>query len=127
MVHDIYYQILFYFFRTTLRHFEGDKNQLVELYNKTTIVAQQSGIPGPGKSLLNLIQYSISDFVNMRNKIAFKISEFIYFVTFIFIKGFPLTICNMPKKHLYENKENLQMYAIVKLGFSRDYDGFEQG
>ena len=28
-----------YFFRTTLRHFEGDKNQLVELDNKTTIAA----------------------------------------------------------------------------------------
>ena len=26
---------------------------------------------------------------------------------------------------LYENKKNLQMYAIVKLGGSPDYDGFE--
>ena len=31
----------------------------------------------------------------------------------------------MPEKHLYENKENLQMYAIVKLGCSLNYDGFE--
>ena len=31
----------------------------------------------------------------------------------------------MPEKHLYENKENLQMYAIVKLGCSPDYDGFK--
>ena len=55
----------------------------------------------------------------MRSKIPFKVGEFIYFVIFIFIKGFPLTICNMPEKHLHENKE------IVKLGFSPDYDGFE--
>ena len=40
-----------YCFRTTLKHFEGDKNQLVELYNKTTIVAQR-GILGPEKSFL---------------------------------------------------------------------------
>ena len=58
----------------------------------------------------------------MRSKTAFKILEFIYFVIFILIKDFPLTICNMPEKHLYENKENLQMYAIVKLGCSPDYD-----
>ena len=45
-----------YFFRTILWHFEGVKNQLVELYNKTTIVAQGK-IPGPEKSLLNLIQW----------------------------------------------------------------------
>ena len=31
----------------------------------------------------------------------------------------------MPEKHLYENKENLQMYVIVKLGCSPDYDGLE--
>ena len=31
----------------------------------------------------------------------------------------------MPEKHLYENKGDLQMYAIVKLGCSPDYDGFE--
>ena len=31
----------------------------------------------------------------------------------------------MPEKHLYENKENLQMYVIVKLGWSPDDDGFE--
>ena len=31
----------------------------------------------------------------------------------------------MPQKHLYENKENLQMYAIVKLGCSSDYDGYK--
>ena len=31
----------------------------------------------------------------------------------------------MPEKHLYENKENHQMYAIVKLGCSPDYDDFE--
>ena len=43
----------FYFFKTTLRHFEGDQNQLVELY-KTTIVAQ-CGILGPEKGFLNLI------------------------------------------------------------------------
>ena len=30
----------------------------------------------------------------------------------------------MPGKHLYENKENPQMYAIVKLGRSDD-DGIE--
>ena len=35
-----------------------------------------------------------------RSKIAFKIWEFIYFVIVI------LTKCNMPVKHLYENKEN---------------------
>ena len=45
----------FVFFRTTLKHFEGDKNQLVELYNKTTIVAKY-GFLGPEKSFLNLIQ-----------------------------------------------------------------------
>ena len=45
-----------YFLRTILRHFEGYKNKLVELYNKTTIVAQ-GGIPGPEKDLLNLIQW----------------------------------------------------------------------
>ena len=31
----------------------------------------------------------------------------------------------MPKKHLFDNKENLQMYAIVKLGCSPHYDSFE--
>ena len=31
----------------------------------------------------------------------------------------------MPEKHLYENKENLEMYAIVKLRCSLNYDGFE--
>ena len=31
----------------------------------------------------------------------------------------------MPEKHLRENKENLQMYVIVKLGWSPDYDGFK--
>ena len=31
----------------------------------------------------------------------------------------------MPEKHLHENKENRQMYAIVKLGCSPDYDDFE--
>ena len=31
----------------------------------------------------------------------------------------------MPEKHLYENKENLEMYAIVKLKCSPNYDGFE--
>ena len=44
---------------------------------------------------------------------------------FIFIKGFPLTTCNMPEKHLYKNKENLQMYAIVKLECRPNYDGFD--
>ena len=56
---------------------------------------------------------------------AFKrISSFIFFI-FIFVKGFPLTICNMPEKQLYENKENLQKYAIMKLGCSPDYTDFE--
>ena len=41
------------------------------------------------------------------------------------MKGFRLTISNMPEKHLYENKYNHQMYAILKLGFSSNYDGFE--
>ena len=45
-----------YFFRTILRHFEDDKNQLVKLYNKTTIITQGL-IPGPEKGLLNLIQW----------------------------------------------------------------------
>ena len=31
----------------------------------------------------------------------------------------------MHDKHLYENKENLEVYAIVKLGCSPDYDGFK--
>ena len=62
------------------------------------------------------MQYSISDFADMRSKIAFKISEFIYFVIFIFIKGFPLRICNMSKKHLYENKENLQNACYYEIG-----------
>ena len=31
----------------------------------------------------------------------------------------------MPEKHLHENKDNIQMNTIVKLGFSPDYDGFE--
>ena len=31
----------------------------------------------------------------------------------------------MPWKHLYENKEDLQMYGIVKLGRSSNYDGIE--
>ena len=31
----------------------------------------------------------------------------------------------MPEKHLYENKENLQMYVIVKLECSLDYDSLE--
>ena len=31
----------------------------------------------------------------------------------------------MPEKHLHENKENLLMYAIMKLGCSLDYDGFD--
>ena len=48
-----------------------------------------------------------------------------YFVIFIFIKGFPLTVCNLLKKHLYQNKENLHMYAFVKLKCSTNYDGFE--
>ena len=51
--------------------------------------------------------------------------QFIYFVIFIYVNGFPVTICNMPGKHLYENKENPQMYAIVKLGRSPNYDGIE--
>ena len=40
----------FVFFRTTLRYFEGDKNQLLELYNNTTIVGQGK-IPGREKNL----------------------------------------------------------------------------
>ena len=35
----IYMTRLFAFFRAILRHFVGDKNDLVELHNKTTIVA----------------------------------------------------------------------------------------
>ena len=31
----------------------------------------------------------------------------------------------MPDKHLYEYKENIQKYAIVKLGCRSDYAGFE--
>ena len=31
----------------------------------------------------------------------------------------------MSEKHLNENKENLQMYTIVKLGCSPNYDYFE--
>ena len=31
----------------------------------------------------------------------------------------------MPEEHLYENKENLQKYAIVKLGCCHNYAGFE--
>ena len=31
----------------------------------------------------------------------------------------------MHEKQLYENKENLQMYATVKLGCSSDYAGFQ--
>ena len=31
----------------------------------------------------------------------------------------------MSDKHFSENKENLHMYAIVKLGSSPNYDGFE--
>ena len=31
----------------------------------------------------------------------------------------------MPEKHLHENKENIQMYAIMKLECSPNYDGFE--
>ena len=31
----------------------------------------------------------------------------------------------MSEKHLHENKENLQMYVIVKLGWIPDDDGFE--
>ena len=61
----------------------------------------------------------------MGRKSAFKNRRFTYVVIFILIKGFPLTTCNMPEKHFYENKENLQMYAIMKLGCSPNYDGFE--
>ena len=31
----------------------------------------------------------------------------------------------MPEKHLFENKEHFQINAIVKLGCSPHYDGFE--
>ena len=55
--------------------------------------------------------------------IAFEFWELIYL--FIFTFTFPLTISNMLKKDLHENKENLQIYAIVKLGWSPDYNGFE--
>ena len=37
----------------------------------------------------------------------------------------PVAICNMPEKHLYENRENYQKYTIVKLGCSTNYAGFE--
>ena len=33
---------------------------------------------------------------------------------------------NMPEKHLCENKESLQMYAILKLGCSPNYDGLRR-
>ena len=49
----IYITRLFVFFRITLRHFEGNKNEIIEVYNKTTIIAS-GGIPGPEKSFLNL-------------------------------------------------------------------------
>ena len=61
----------------------------------------------------------------MRSMIAFKIWEFIYFFIFTFIKGFTLKVCNVTEKYLYENKENLQMHVIVKLGCSPDYDALE--
>ena len=70
MVHHIYNQIIV-FYRITLGHFEGDKNQLIELYNKTTLVAQ-GGIPGLEKCLLNQFKSGIYDFADMRSKIAFK-------------------------------------------------------
>ena len=57
--------------------------------------------------------------------IAFEFWELIYLFIFTFIKGFPLVISNMLQKNLHENKENLQMCAIVKLGWSPDYNGFE--
>ena len=41
------------------------------------------------------------------------------------MKDFPLTICNIPEKHLYDGRENPQMYAIAKLGWSSHYDSFE--
>ena len=41
------------------------------------------------------------------------------------MKGFPLTICNIPEKHLNENKENLQKHDIVKSGCSPDYADVE--
>ena len=44
-----------YCFRNTLSQSEGDKNQLVELHNKTTIVAQCE-ILGLEKGFLKLIQ-----------------------------------------------------------------------
>ena len=31
----------------------------------------------------------------------------------------------MPEKRLYENKENLYIYIIVKFGYYPNYDGFE--
>ena len=51
----IYINRLFVFFRTTLKHFEGDKKELIELYNKTSI-ADQAEIPGPEKCLFNVSQ-----------------------------------------------------------------------
>ena len=36
-----------------------------------------------------------------------------------------MTICHVPEKKLYENRKNLQIYVIGKLGCSPNYDGFE--
>ena len=55
----------------------------------------------------------------MKRKIAFKIWEFIYFYYIHLFKRLSFG------KQLYENKENLQVYVIVELGCSADYDGFE--
>ena len=61
----------------------------------------------------------------MKSMIAFKTMSLFVFVIFTLIKGFPLRICNMPKEHLSENRENLQKHDIMKLGYSPDYAGFE--
>ena len=45
----------------SLRHFEGDKYELVEVYNKTIIVAEGK-IPGPEKNHLRLIQWQYLGF-----------------------------------------------------------------
>ena len=56
MVYHKYMTRFFAYFRGILRNLEGDKNQLVELYYKATIVAQ-GYIVDPKKGLLNLRQW----------------------------------------------------------------------
>ena len=106
------------FFRTILRYLEGDKNKIKRL--PLLLRAESQVLKRVPWTQFN---GSISDFDDMRSNIVFKIWQFIYFVIFIFIKRFPLKVCYKPEKHLYENKENLPMHAILKLGCSPNYDG----